>query len=41
MVLSDHGFHSDALLPDYIPAEAAGPAVEHRHFGIFCMKGPG
>jgi len=41
MVMSDHGFHSDALLPDYIPAEAAGPAVEHRHFGIFCMKGPG
>jgi predicted AlkP superfamily phosphohydrolase/phosphomutase/tetratricopeptide (TPR) repeat protein len=41
MVLSDHGFHSDGLLPDYIPAEAAGPAVEHRHFGIFCMAGPG
>ncbi len=41
MVLSDHGFHSDALLPDYIPAEAAGPAVEHRHFGIFCMRAPG
>jgi len=41
IVLSDHGFHSDALLPDYIPAEAAGPAVEHRHFGIFCMKAPG
>jgi predicted AlkP superfamily phosphohydrolase/phosphomutase/tetratricopeptide (TPR) repeat protein len=41
IVLSDHGFHSDALLPDYIPAEAAGPAVEHRHFGMFCMKAPG
>jgi predicted AlkP superfamily phosphohydrolase/phosphomutase/tetratricopeptide (TPR) repeat protein len=41
MVMSDHGFHSDALLPDYIPAEAAGPAVEHRHFGIFCMSGDG
>ena len=26
MVLSDHGFHSDRLLPDHIPAEAAGPA---------------
>ena len=38
MVLSDHGFHSDSLLPDYIPAEAAGPAVEHRHFGIFCLR---
>ncbi len=41
MVISDHGFHSDALLPDYIPAEAAGPAVEHRNFGIFCLKAPG
>ena len=41
MVISDHGFHSDSLLPDYIPAEAAGPAVEHRDFGIFCLKAPG
>ena len=41
MLISDHGFHSDNLLPDYIPAEAAGPAVEHRSFGIFCMAGPG
>ncbi len=40
MVLSDHGFHSDRLLPDYIPAEAAGPAVEHRDFGIFCLRAP-
>ncbi len=41
MVISDHGFHSNSLLPDYIPAEAAGPAVEHRDFGIFCLKAPG
>jgi FimV-like protein len=41
MVASDHGFHSDSMLPDYIPAEAAGPAVEHRDFGIFCLKGGG
>jgi predicted AlkP superfamily phosphohydrolase/phosphomutase/Flp pilus assembly protein TadD len=41
MLLSDHGFHSDKLLPDYIPAEAAGPAVEHRSFGIFCLRAPG
>jgi predicted AlkP superfamily phosphohydrolase/phosphomutase/tetratricopeptide (TPR) repeat protein len=41
MVISDHGFHSDTLLPDYIPAEAAGPAVEHRHFGIYCLRAPG
>ena len=41
MLVSDHGFHSDELLPEYIPAEAAGPTVEHRHFGIFCMRAPG
>lgn len=41
MLLSDHGFHSDSLLPDYIPAESAGPAVEHREFGIFCLRAPG
>ncbi len=41
LVLSDHGFHSDHLLPDYIPAEAAGPAHEHRDFGIFAFRGPG
>ena len=41
LVISDHGFHSDALRPQWIPAEPAGPAVEHRHFGIFVMAGPG
>jgi predicted AlkP superfamily phosphohydrolase/phosphomutase/tetratricopeptide (TPR) repeat protein len=41
MLLSDHGFHSDRLLPDYIPAEGAGPAVEHRDLGIFCLRAPG
>jgi predicted AlkP superfamily phosphohydrolase/phosphomutase/tetratricopeptide (TPR) repeat protein len=41
MVLSDHGFHSDELLPDYIPAEAAGPAHEHRDFGVFVLRAPG
>lgn len=41
MVVSDHGFHSDRLLPDYIPAEAAGPAVEHRHFGMLALRAPG
>ncbi len=40
VLLSDHGFHSDARRPAYIPAEMAGPAVEHRHFGIVCMAGP-
>jgi tetratricopeptide (TPR) repeat protein len=41
IVMSDHGFHPDALRPEYIPAEAAGPAVEHRHFGMFTINGPG
>ena len=41
ILLSDHGFHSDHLRPKRIPMEPAGPAVQHRPFGIFCMKGPG
>ena len=41
IVMSDHGFHSDHLRPSYIPAEPAGPAVEHRDHGIFVMNGPG
>jgi predicted AlkP superfamily phosphohydrolase/phosphomutase/tetratricopeptide (TPR) repeat protein len=40
ILMSDHGFHPDHLRPGYIPAEPAGPAVEHRHFGILCLKGP-
>lgn len=41
IVMSDHGFQSDSARPSQIPAEMAGPAVEHRHFGILCMSGPG
>ena len=41
MLMSDHGFHPDHLRPAGIPREPAGPAVEHRHFGIFVAKGPG
>jgi predicted AlkP superfamily phosphohydrolase/phosphomutase/tetratricopeptide (TPR) repeat protein len=41
ILMSDHGFHADHLRPGYIPVEPAGPAVEHRHYGILCMKGPG
>ncbi|MFC1821774.1 alkaline phosphatase family protein [Thermodesulfobacteriota bacterium] len=40
MLISDHGFHPDHLRPARIPHEPAGPAVEHRHYGIFVMKGP-
>jgi predicted AlkP superfamily phosphohydrolase/phosphomutase/tetratricopeptide (TPR) repeat protein len=39
ILVSDHGFHSDHLRPRSIPSEPAGPAVQHRPFGIFCMKG--
>jgi len=41
ILMSDHGFHSDHLRPKHIPREPAGPAMEHRDFGIFAMKGPG
>ena len=39
VLVSDHGFHSDHLRPRGIPSEPAGPAVQHRPFGVFCMKG--
>ena len=41
MLLSDHGFHAGALRPTAIPNEPAGPAVQHRDYGIFVMRGPG
>ena len=41
LLMSDHGFHPDHLRPAAIPMEPAGPAVEHRHYGIFALKGPG
>jgi predicted AlkP superfamily phosphohydrolase/phosphomutase/tetratricopeptide (TPR) repeat protein len=41
ILVSDHGFHSDHLRPRGIPAEPAGPAVQHRNFGIVVMKGEG
>ena len=41
MLISDHGFHSDHLRPKILPDEPAGPAYQHRNYGIFCIKGPG
>ncbi|MCH2161942.1 MAG: alkaline phosphatase family protein, partial [Phycisphaerales bacterium] len=41
ILMSDHGFHPDHLRPAHIPAEPAGPAIEHRPYGIFIMRGPG
>ena len=41
MLLSDHGFHSDHLRPRNLSHEPAGPADQHRHYGVFVMAGPG
>ena len=41
MLISDHGFHPDHLRPQNLPAEPAGPAAEHRDYGIFVINGPG
>ena len=41
MLISDHGFHPDHLRPTALPAEPAGPAAEHRDYGIFVVNGPG
>ncbi|MGI9517813.1 MAG: tetratricopeptide repeat protein, partial [Pirellulaceae bacterium] len=41
ILLSDHGFHPDHLRPQMIGNEPAGPADEHRQFGILAMHGPG
>jgi predicted AlkP superfamily phosphohydrolase/phosphomutase/tetratricopeptide (TPR) repeat protein len=38
---SDHGFRSDHLRPRSVPIEPAGPAAQHRHYGVIVMKGPG
>lgn len=41
VLISDHGYHSGTKRLPFIPGEAAGPAYEHRDFGIFCACGPG
>jgi tetratricopeptide (TPR) repeat protein len=41
MIVSDHGFHSDHLRPTETPGTPLGPAVWHRPYGIFAMRGPG
>ena len=41
VLVSDHGFHSDWLRPNILPDEPAGPAYQHRDYGVICMKGPG
>ncbi len=41
ILVSDHGFQSDHLRPKHVPREPAGPAAQHRPFGILAMMGPG
>jgi len=41
ILMSDHGFHPDHLRRRTLPSEPAGPAAEHRDFGIFVMRGAG
>jgi predicted AlkP superfamily phosphohydrolase/phosphomutase/tetratricopeptide (TPR) repeat protein len=41
ILMSDHGFHPDHLRPSSIPDIPAGPAIEHRDFGILAMRGQG
>ena len=41
LLMSDHGFHPDHLRPRAIPQVPAGPAIEHRDFGVLAMRGPG
>ena len=40
ILVSDHGFHSDHLRPAMIPGEPAGPAAQHRPYGIIVVSGP-
>ena len=40
ILMSDHGFHPDHLRPTSLPSEPAGPALEHRDYGIFLAWGP-
>ncbi len=41
IVMSDHGYVSDNSRLLTPPDVHAGPALEHREFGIFVMNGPG
>lgn len=41
MLVSDHGFHSDHLLPKFTPRVPAGITVWHRPQGVLAAMGPG
>lgn len=40
VLCSDHGFNSGFLRSPSVPNEPAGPALDHRQYGILCMRGP-
>jgi len=40
-IVSDHGFHPDQMRSRELPNEPAGPAEEHRPFGVLVASGPG
>ena len=40
IICSDHGFQSGSQRPRGNPKEPTGPAIWHRRYGIFLMKGP-
>ncbi len=41
VLVSDHGFHSDHLRPNFTPRVPAGITVWHRPQGVFAAMGPG
>ncbi len=41
VLVSDHGFHSDHLRPNFTPRVPAGITVWHRPQGVFAATGPG
>jgi hypothetical protein len=41
IVVSGHGFHSDAPRPPPGRSDPERAVLRHRRFGVFCMKGPG
>jgi predicted AlkP superfamily phosphohydrolase/phosphomutase/tetratricopeptide (TPR) repeat protein len=41
LLVSDHGFHSDHLRPEFTPRVPAGITVWHRNQGVLLAKGPG
>ena len=41
VLVSDHGFHSDHLRPEFTPRVPAGITIWHRNQGVILAKGPG